>query len=118
MLRHLDKRGPVIRGNTSKSRGNWLLAWAIAAGLLASACCTLPLVLVLLSVGGARLSAFPALEPLRPVFVLVAMAGGLLLFTYRRIAVYSGPEVCEPEFARAKPATRRRGMRILVAAAC
>lgn len=55
------------------------LAVAALAGLGASACCLLPLVLVSIGVGGAWMGSLAALDPWRPWFTaaaLVALAAG------------------------------------------
>lgn len=92
----------------------WSLAGALGAGILASACCTVPLLLVMLGVGGAWLGTLRALEPLRPVFVV--LAAGFLFFAFRR-ARATGPEVCEPGTACAEPQTHRRTQLVLWIAA-
>lgn len=84
-----------------------LAAGGIAA-ILASACCLGPLVLVTLGVGGAWVANLQALEPLRPVFIAVALAALFLAWRrlYRRTAPCAPGEVC------AMPATRQ-GYRML-----
>ena len=101
--------------NAKISSPRWPLFGAVGAGILASACCTLPLLLVLAGVSGAWLSTFKALEPLRPIFIV--LAGGLLFFAYRRVETHSGPEVCEPGSDCAKPETKRRNKIVLWLAA-
>jgi mercuric ion transport protein len=51
---------------------------ALAAAVAASACCTIPLLLVALGVGGAWVGALTAFEPYRPIFIGVAV----LAFVY------------------------------------
>jgi mercuric ion transport protein len=46
---------------------------ALLAAVAASLCCLVPLILVLLGVGGAWLSTLTALEPWRPMFSIVAI---------------------------------------------
>ena len=68
---------------------------AVGAGVAASACCTIPLLLVSLGAGGAWISSFTALEPFRPAFIAVAL--GLLAFAgYREYRTTTGPE-CDCE---------------------
>lgn len=66
------------------------------AAILASTCCLGPLVLLMLGFSGAWIGNLTALEPYRPVFVVVAVLA--LLFAYRQIfrpAVACRPgEVC------------------------
>jgi mercuric ion transport protein len=61
--------------------GGALLAGG-AAALLASACCLGPLVLLSLGVSGAWIGNLTALEPYRPIFIVVAAAS---LYAGRRI---------------------------------
>ena len=50
------------------------LAVALGAAVAASACCTVPLLLVSLGVGGAWVGSLTAFEPFRPLFITVAVA--------------------------------------------
>lgn len=52
----------------------WSLTAALGAAVAASACCTIPLLIVSLGVGGAWVGTLTALEPYRPVFVGLALA--------------------------------------------
>jgi hypothetical protein len=69
---------------------------SIAAGLLAavgaSGCCVGPLVLLGLGIGGAWVAHLTALEPLRPLLALVAVA--FLALAFR--GLYLQPARCEP----------------------
>ncbi len=76
------------RPATSAKGGLW---GSVLAGLVASACCAGPLLFLSLGLGGSWLSTFSKLEPLRPVFILVALA--FLGFSYRRL--YIVPRQCE-----------------------
>jgi len=60
--------------SSEKSGSKWGMMAALGTGLLASACCIVPLLLVTLGVGGAWVSSFTALEPYRPFFIGVAVA--------------------------------------------
>jgi mercuric ion transport protein len=66
------------------------------AAILASTCCLGPLVLLLLGVSGAWIGNLTALEPYRPLFIVVAVAA--MFFASRQIfrpAVACNPgEVC------------------------
>ncbi|MEQ9104961.1 MAG: heavy metal-associated domain-containing protein [Rhodothermales bacterium] len=64
---------------------NWNLFGALGAGLAASACCTIPLILVSVGVGGGLVGMFTAMEPFRPLFVAVAVVA-LYLVVRREIA--------------------------------
>jgi mercuric ion transport protein len=65
---------------------------AVLAAIGASLCCVGPLVLVTIGVGGAWVSSLTALEPLRPVFVLLAL--GFFAWAYHRL--YRRAPACEP----------------------
>lgn len=80
-----------------------LLAGGLAA-VGASACCAGPLLVVSLGLGGAWVGSLTAMEPLRPLFiVLVVLAFGL---AFRRL--YLAPAPCAPDQACAVAAVRRR----------
>lgn len=79
-----------------------LLAGALAA-LLASSCCLGPLVLLGLGVSGAWIGNLTALEPWRPLFIVVAI--GALLLAARRI--WRPAAVCTPGEVCAVPRVRR-----------
>lgn len=82
--------------NTSApNKSKWGIFAAVGAGLAASACCTIPLLLVTLGVGGAWVGTFTAFEPFRPLFIVLAL--GLLGFAgYREYRTTTGPE-CDCE---------------------
>lgn len=58
----------------SNAGTNWSLGTALGAALGASACCTIPLVLVSFGVGGAWIGSLTALAPYRWVFVGLALS--------------------------------------------
>jgi mercuric ion transport protein len=82
--------------------GGALFAGGLAA-ILASACCLGPLVLLSLGVSGAWIGNLTALEPYRPVFIVVA--AGSLLVAGRRI--WRSQEGCAPGEVCAAPQVRR-----------
>lgn len=82
--------------------GASVLAGAAAIG--ASACCAGPLLLVLLSAGGAWGSRLLALEPYQPYFIAATVA--FLGFAFYRL--YIRPSPCAAGDACAVPATRTR----------
>lgn len=83
--------------------------WASAlAALGASLCCVAPLLLVSLGLGGAWLSTLTRLEPLRPLFVALALV--LLALAWRKL--YRQPAACEPGRACADTAVQRRQRRL------
>jgi mercuric ion transport protein len=73
------------------------------AGILASACCVGPLVLVSLGLGGAWISTLTVLEPYRWVFLGIAVLA--LIFAWRKI--YRSAGQCEPGQVCAVPRARR-----------
>ncbi|MDF0751542.1 mercuric ion transporter MerT [Marinobacter sp. 71-i] len=78
-----------------------LFAGGLAA-ILASACCLGPLVLVTLGVSGVWIGNLTALEPYRPVFIIVALIA--MFFAWRRI--FRPPEDCQPGEVCAMPRIR------------
>ncbi len=73
------------------------------AGILASACCVGPLVLVSLGLGGAWASTLTLLEPYRWVFLGIAVLS--LIFAWRKI--YRPVGQCKPGQICAVPRARR-----------
>jgi mercuric ion transport protein len=88
------------------------MAGALASALLASLCCVGPVVAVSMGLGGA-VSLFSALEPLRPLFVLLAV--GLLVHAFVR-AYRRAPTGAE--VTGTGPAHRRRSLLWGGAVAC
>ena len=84
-----------IMNTPNSNKSNWGILAAIGAGVVASACCIVPLLLVTLGVGGAWVSNFSALEPFRPYFITVAL-GFLAYAGYREYRTAKGPE-CDCE---------------------
>jgi len=80
-----------------------LIAGALAA-IGASVCCVGPLVLLTLGIGGAWIANLTAMEPMRPLFVGVAVL--FVAQAFRRL--YLVAEVCEPGTACADPRTVKR----------
>lgn len=79
------------------------LATGGLAGILASACCVGPLVLVSLGFGGAWVGTLTALEPYRWVFFGIAVLA--LSFAWRKI--YRPAGQCDPGQICAVPGVRR-----------
>jgi mercuric ion transport protein len=75
-------------GKSSEQQGgrlsHALMAVGVASSLLASTCCVIPLVLVMLGITGAWMVNLTALRPLTPVFTVIASAAiawaGYLIF--------------------------------------
>ena len=82
-----------------------LIGGALAA-IGASACCLGPLILVSVGISGAWISNLTALEPLRPAFIVLALA--CMTLAYRKI--YRGPVAadCVPGSLCAMPQTNVR----------
>lgn len=57
----------------SGSRDGWLAAGGVIGAILASTCCVVPLVLVMLGVSGAWIGNLTMLEPYKPLFAAVAL---------------------------------------------
>ena len=55
----------------------------VVAGIAASLCCVGPLVVLMLGMGGAWVSNLTALEPYRPVFIILSLFA--LFYAYRSI---------------------------------
>jgi mercuric ion transport protein len=84
---------------SSKTGTNWSLGAALRAALAASACCTIPLALVSLGIGGAWIGGLTALEPYRWLFVLFA-AGALGYAGYNEWQMSRRPDCdCETIFS-------------------
>jgi mercuric ion transport protein len=83
----------------SNAGTNWSLCAALGAALAASACCTIPLALVSLGIGGAWIRGLTALEPYRWLFVLFA-AGALGYAGYNEWQMSRRPDCdCETIFS-------------------
>jgi mercuric ion transport protein len=84
------------------------LGWGgLAAGLLASSCCILPLALVSLGIGGVWVGKLTALAPYQPVFLTLAAAliGTGLWRAYRKQENCAPGSLCEvPSATRATKA--------------
>ena len=70
-----------------EGRSGWLAAGGIVGAVLASSCCVIPLVLVMLGVSGAWIGSLTALAPYEPYFVgvtLAFLAGGFWHVYFRK----------------------------------
>jgi len=92
--------------------GRWM-AVAVAWTLLASACCVLPLVLVLAGITGAWMASLAALKPLTPLFIALAV-GSLAWAGY---LVFKPQQACAVEVGAACGATRPLMRKLFVACA-
>ncbi|MEP0546362.1 MAG: mercuric transporter MerT family protein [Rhodothermales bacterium] len=95
------------------------LAVALGAAVAASACCTIPLLLVSLGVGGAWVGSLAAFEPYRPLFVAVAvLALGYVGWREWRAARLAASDIdCDCEEEVVSPRTRRALLAVGVLAA-
>lgn len=103
----------MISEVTMKDRSNLSLAASVLAGVGASVCCVLPLVLVLAGVGGSWLSTLRAFEPYRPIFVAAALVA--LGFAWH--GIFRRAAVCEPGQVCADPQVLRRRKAIFIVVA-
>src|SRR5258706_1954583 len=79
--------------------------WAGAgAAVIGSLCCVGPLALLTLGVSGAWIGQLTALEPYRPIFILVTLV--FLALAFRQL--YLLPQRCEPGETCADPRRMRR----------
>lgn len=89
--------------STPRRSNNPSLIGAALAGIGASLCCVAPLVLVSLGIGGAWIAHLTALEPYRPIFIVIALI--FLGLAFRKLYLQAAP--CESGQACATPGTRR-----------
>lgn len=95
----------------SRTRLGWLGAAGVGA-VLASACCLGPLLFVSLGLGGVWLGHLQALEPYRPIFLVLAAIA--LFVAFRRIF---RPATCVPGQVCARGPVRRLYQFLFFAAA-
>ncbi|MBT8398975.1 MAG: mercury transporter MerT, partial [Rhodothermia bacterium] len=60
-------------GPANTNRARWSVLGAVSAALAATACCTVPLLLVSAGVGGAWMSGLTAMVEYRPLFIALAI---------------------------------------------
>ena len=90
----------------SNSGTNWSLGAGLGAAVAASACCTIPLALVSLGIGGAWIGSLTALAPYRWIFVTLAL-GALAYAGYNEWRLSRQPDCdCETAFS----STTRRSL--------
>jgi mercuric ion transport protein len=94
--------------SSSPRSGRLALIGGLLAGAGASACCAGPLLVVSLGFGGAWLSQLTAMEPLRPLLIVLTLACFAVAFQ----RLYLAPVRCEPDRACAAPAVRVRQRRL------
>ncbi len=84
---------------------NLALAGSFLAGIATSLCCVAPLVLLSLGIGGAWISNLTALEPYRPVFIVLACA--MLTITYFQLYGTVAKSNCGDDKLCVKPSVQR-----------
>lgn len=84
---------------------NLPLAGGFLAGIAASLCCAGPLILLSLGIGGAWVSNLTALEPYRPLFIVLAIFA--LLIAYFQLYLPAAESCCDEDKACAEPSTLR-----------
>jgi mercuric ion binding protein len=67
---------PALTENHEPKQANWVAAGALIGAGLASACCVVPLLLVMLGISGAWIANLTALEPYKPYVAGVTLALG------------------------------------------
>ena len=83
------------------------LVGSVLAGIGASACCVGPLLLLSLGIGGAWIAHLTALEPFRPIFIVLTL-GFVALASYK---LYFAPRTCTGD--QCVPDQSQRMQRIL-----
>jgi mercuric ion transport protein len=93
MVRGLEWSEKGWLGMQSSLNAKLALAGGVLAGISASACCLGPLLLLSLGVGGAWIGHLTALEPYRPVFIVLTVL--FLGLAFRKL--YLVPQSCALE---------------------
>ena len=95
---------------SSPDETNWSMSAALGAAVAASACCTIPLALVSLGVGGAWIGSLTALAPYRWIFVTLAV-GALGYAGYNEWQLSRRPDCdCETAFSSTTRRPRASGI--------
>jgi mercuric ion transport protein len=95
---------PAPAPDGSAKQDGWIAGGALIGALLASACCVVPLLLVMLGISGAWIANLTALEPYKPYVAVVTLA----LLGYGFWHVYFRPKPpCEDGSYCARPQSAR-----------
>lgn len=90
---------PADPAASTQRLGKRLMALAVVSSILASTCCVLPLVLVLVGIGGAWMSNLVALKPVTPYFIALSVAtlgwAGYLVFRPQAACAVEAGAACE-----------------------
>jgi len=87
-----------------KAGGKVFAAGGILGAILASSCCIVPLVLISFGVSGAWIGNLRALEPYKPIFILITL--GFLAAGFWHV-YFKKPEPCDDDSYCAKPSSAR-----------
>lgn len=69
-----ESEPPASTPDGDAKQGGWIAGGALIGAVLASACCVVPLVLVMLGISGAWIANLTALEPYKPYVAAVTLA--------------------------------------------
>ena len=83
-------RSAATSMSSGRRRDRWLAGGGVIGGLLASACCVLPLALFSLGIGGAWIGQLTALAPYKPWF----WAAGALFVAAGFVSAWRGRRAC------------------------
>ncbi len=93
----------------SMTSPRWALLAGIAGAVGASLCCAVPLILVSIGISGTWLASLTALEPYRPLFIVLTI-GALAAAGWR---LYGPASRCEDGRVCADPKVLRRRRRLM-----
>lgn len=94
---------PVSKTENEGRKARMIAAGGILGAVAASTCCIVPLILFSLGVSGAWIGNLTALEPYKPIFILITL--GFLGYGYW--LVYRKPKECTDGEACARPLPNR-----------
>ena len=94
-----DIEASELQTSEAPTKARWIAAGGIIGAFAASTCCVVPLVLFSLGISGAWVGNLTALEPYKPIFIVVTL--GFLGYGYW--LVYRKPEACDDGAVCAKP---------------
>lgn len=87
-----------------RDRRGWLATGGVLGAFLASACCIGPLVLLTLGISGAWIGNLTALEPVKPIFAVIAL--GFIAAGFRQV-YFRKARVCDPDSYCVRPSSER-----------
>lgn len=87
-------------GAAKKDLSLGLIVLAVASSIIASTCCVIPLVLVLVGITGAWMVNLTSLQPYTPIFTAIALgalgwAGYLIFFKPAQTCAFPGGATCD-----------------------